>query len=129
MTLLGGQSAQFFIDFAARTLATGGALPYFERKDMRRKFALVLMLISSPAKAHDWYPKESCEEHHCHPVDCTEIRNGGMMRSCRLAAIGAHAGSGESGQSAPPPSSMMNVRRFIRHLVTARWGLSVLCDT
>jgi len=35
------------------------------------------MLISLPAEAHDWYPKECCEENHCHPVNCAEIRNGG----------------------------------------------------
>jgi hypothetical protein len=45
--------------------------------DVQRKFALILILIALPAEAHDWYPKECCEENHCHPIDCTEIRTAG----------------------------------------------------
>jgi len=36
-------------------------------------FALAIALWASCADAHDWYPKECCEESHCHPVDCNEI--------------------------------------------------------
>src|SRR5215468_9860094 len=58
-------------------LAAAVAFLNWTPSDKRRKFALILMLISLPAEAHDWYPKECCEENHCHPVNCAEIRNGG----------------------------------------------------
>lgn len=39
--------------------------------------AVILMLMSSPAAAHSWYPKECCngsdQGGDCRPVPCSEI--------------------------------------------------------
>jgi hypothetical protein len=37
------------------------------------KLLLVLMLVTSPAAAHDWYPPECCGGQDCAPVDKAEI--------------------------------------------------------
>jgi hypothetical protein len=35
----------------------------------------VILLSAALIWIHDWYPKECCEEAHCHPVPCEEIRS------------------------------------------------------
>lgn len=41
---------------------------------MKKIIAVVLMLLSSGALAHDWYPQDCCSGEDCHPVPCEEIR-------------------------------------------------------
>jgi hypothetical protein len=37
-------------------------------------FALSLIfLLTTPTKAHEWYPHECCHDEDCHPVACEEI--------------------------------------------------------
>ena len=45
-----------------------------------RRFALALAFVVLPAQAgaHDWYPRECCADHDCHPVPCDQIKATGM---------------------------------------------------
>jgi hypothetical protein len=47
----------------------------------------MLVLFSSAADAHSWYPKDCCHDGDCHPVPCDELietRNGIMWRGVVL---------------------------------------------
>lgn len=33
----------------------------------------VLIFLAAKAFAHEWYPKECCHDHDCHPVECSSI--------------------------------------------------------
>ena len=36
--------------------------------------AFILCLSRCSVQAHEWYPKECCADHDCHPVPCNSIR-------------------------------------------------------
>lgn len=40
---------------------------------MSRKWLLAMLLVATPAAAHDWYPLECCHRQDCAPVDKVEM--------------------------------------------------------
>jgi hypothetical protein len=40
---------------------------------MSRKWLLAILLMATPAAAHDWYPLECCHHMDCAPVDKVEM--------------------------------------------------------
>jgi hypothetical protein len=40
---------------------------------MSRKWLLAILLMATPAVAHDWYPLECCHHMDCAPVDKVEM--------------------------------------------------------
>jgi hypothetical protein len=57
----------------------------------RAWFALFVLLLSSAAQAHDWYPIECCHMMDCAPVDSVDTSNNQLVVKSKLGSVSVPA--------------------------------------